>query len=229
MNESIFIEEVHPYLLRYDGWIAGIFLFCFFAMTYVLAQGRYVLIQHTYNFFQTRERKNVFVEKTVIDTHCQLLLLLQTCILVSVLFYEATIDYKSEETLRTLFPLYVAVTILFCIVKWIAYRFVNWVFFDSARNKQWTDSYFFTLSLFGILLFPVSLLVVYLEFSPFWSGIICVFLFIFAVFLKLYKSFCIFFSGLHGVLFLFLYFCTLEILPLLVLGKGIRMINELQI
>ena len=227
MNESIFIEELHPYLLRYDGWIAGIFIFCFFAMCYVFSRGRYILVQRTRSFFQTRERENIFVEKTVIDTHCQLLLLLQTCILAGLLFYETTIDCRSEETLHTLLPLYVIAIILFCIIKWFAYKFVNWVFFDPIQNKQWIDSYFFTLSLFGILLFPVSLLVVYLEFPPFWSGIICVFLFMSVVLLKLYKSFCIFFSGLHGALFLFLYFCTLEILPLLVLGKGIRIINEL--
>jgi hypothetical protein len=45
--------------------------------------------------------------------------------------------------------------------------------------------------------------------------------------LLIFKAFCTFFKGLHGLFYLFLYFCTLEILPAIIIWKGMESANSI--
>ena len=227
--------ELTPYLLSDDEWITGILIGCFVITACVLSQGKILLLQSLRKLFSTHEIGHLFHKQPAIDSYFLTLLTLQTCLLVSILLLKFQSDgfvISTTERLTTsassiLLACYSLMTVLYCIAKRYIYRFINWIFFDKAKNNLWTDAYFFILSIFGMLLLPVTLLAVYGNLPFHLSIIIPVFLFFLMNLIFIYKCFSIFFSQLHGSFYLFLYFCTLEILPLLVVWKGIEMVNDI--
>ena len=227
--------ELTPYLLSDDEWITGILIGCFVITACVLSQGKILLLQSLRKLFLTHEIGHLFNKQPAIDSYFLTLLTLQTCLLVSILLLKFQSDgfvISTTERLTTsassiLLACYSLMTVLYCIAKRYIYRFINWIFFDKAKNNLWTDAYFFILSIFGMLLLPVTLLAVYGNLPFHLSIIIPVFLFFLMNLIFIYKCFSIFFSQLHGSFYLFLYFCTLEILPLLVVWKGIEMVNDI--
>jgi len=227
--------ELTPYLLSDDEWITGILIGCFVITACVLSQGKILLLQSLRKLFLTHEIGHLFHKQPAIDSYFLTLLTLQTCLLVSILLLKFQSDgfvISTTERLTTsassiLLACYSLMTVLYCIAKRYIYRFINWIFFDKAKNNLWTDAYFFILSIFGMLLLPVTLLAVYGNLPFHLSIIIPVFLFFLMNLIFIYKCFSIFFSQLHGSFYLFLYFCTLEILPLLVVWKGIEMVNDI--
>lgn len=227
--------ELTPYLLSDDEWITGILIGCFVITACVLSQGKILLLQSLRKLFLTHEIGHLFHKQPAIDSYFLTLLTLQTCLLVSILLLKFQSDgfvISTTERLTTsassiLLACYSLMTVLYCIAKRYIYRFINWIFFDKAKNNLWTDAYFFILSIFGMLLLPVTLLAVYGNLPFHLSIIIPVFLFLLMNLIFIYKCFSIFFSQLHGSFYLFLYFCTLEILPLLVVWKGIEMVNDI--
>lgn len=115
---------------------------------------------------------------------------------------------------------FVGVILAMYFIKYITTYFLSYIIgeFDLGRE------YFFNVFIFnqtaGVVLFPVVLCVLFSKFTPelfLYPGIIiCAVFFI----LRLLRGFVI--STLEqniGVLYIFLYFCGLEILPLLVLIK----------
>ena len=227
--------ELTPYLLSDDEWITGILIGCFVITACILSQGKILLLQSLRKLFSTHEIGHLFHKQPAIDSYYLTLLTLQTCLLVSILLLKFQSDgfvISTTERLTTsassiLLACYSLVTVLYCIAKRYIYKFINWIFFDKAKNNLWTDAYFFILSIFGMLLLPVTLLAVYGNLPFHLSIIIPVFLFFLMNLIFIYKCFSIFFSQLHGSFYLFLYFCTLEILPLLVVWKGIEMVNDI--
>ena len=101
------------------------------------------------------------------------------------------------------------------LLKWFVYGLVNNVLFGGKKSLQWSHVFFFVTALEGALLFPLPLLVVYFD-LPVENG---VYYFIFVLFLSkiltFFKSRSIFFRQKILILQNFLYFCALEMTPLL--------------
>lgn len=235
MNGMGIAGERIPYLLNGDEWITGILVLCFLMTSYVLSHGRSMLFQSVRTLFSNHGIDHIFHKQASVDNCCLILLNLQSCLLVSVLLLKYLINapesdlsatFTSSTTLVFL-EYYIGLTVLYLVVKRIGYKFINWVFFDKAKNSLWLESYFFVISIFGMLLLPVTLLIIYGDFPFYISVIIPVFLFFLMNLFFVYKCFSIFFNQLHGWFYLFLYFCTLEVLPFLVVWKGIAMVNDI--
>ena len=108
-----------------------------------------------------------------------------------------------------------AAFIVYFLLKWFVYGLVNNVLFGSKKSLQWSHAFFFVIALEGALLFPLPLLMVYFD-LPVENG---VYYFIFVLFLSkiltFFKSRSIFFRQKILILQNFLYFCALEMTPLL--------------
>ncbi|MBR2359137.1 MAG: DUF4271 domain-containing protein [Bacteroidaceae bacterium] len=223
------MEQAIPYLLSNDDWITGILLVCFLITSYVLSHGRTLLFQSMRKLFSTHEINHIFHKKTVVDTYCLLLLNLQTCLLVSILLLNIL---SEDETLTpsvalSLLGCYSLIMLLYLLGKRIVYRFVNWTFFDRVKNSLWIDSYFFIIAIGGMLLLPITLLIVYCDFPYYLSVLLPAILLFLMNLYFIYRCFSIFFSQLHGLCYLFLYFCTLEVLPFLLVWKVVGMVNDI--
>lgn len=219
-----------PYQLRSDWMVTSVLFLCFVLVSYVLARGKKHLKQQLKNFVLSKERASLFDDTTVSDIRYTLVLILQTCILSGFCLYDYFSDH--DGVLFRLVPHYVLLSIYmgyvaaFFVFKWLLYSFVNWTFFNKARNIIWLESYFNVVIGTGFLFFPIVLLIIYFDLSPQIAPYFIGFVIIIAKILLFYKCFSNFFNKIHGAFHLILYFCTLEILPDFVLWRGIVLANN---
>ena len=82
---------------------------------------------------------------------------------------------------------------------------------------QWRHTQIFLYALEGVLLFPIILLQVYFSLSLHAALIYTLIVMLFIKMLAFYKSYTIFFKRMGASLQIILYFCTLELMPLMAL------------
>ncbi len=218
------------YNLKSDDGITAVLLLCFFFTSYVLSRGKKYLFQQLKDFTHTKERGSIFAASTAADFRYGLLLLLQTCVLLGICFF----DYFHDNNPRLftscptyiILAVYIGICIVYYFLKWLIYSFLSWIFIDKTKATLWIESYLMLLYYFGFSLFPLVLLMVYFDLSaniliPIGLGLV-----IFIKLLMFYKWFKLFFSHLYGLLGLIVYFCALEIMPCFVLYQALVQINN---
>ena len=107
------------------------------------------------------------------------------------------------------------------VVKQAVFWLVNWTFFGSQHAVLWHSSYSNWLVLLGIPFYLCALLSVFMDWSANVVVGIVVILFVLAESALFFRAFHIFFGKKYGVLQLFVYLCTLELMPLLFIGKAL--------
>lgn len=208
-----------PYRLRHDDIVTSTLLVSFVLMMWVIAASWKFLRVMVKDFFYHRIRPNLFADRVDTELRGRFFLVAQTCFLQGILF----VDYVQDalpETFEQASPyglLAIATTVvgIYYLSKLCFYNFVNSVFFDAAHRRLWNDTYFVSILLIGVILLPLTLLVVFFD-LPFSQALSAyVLLMAFVKILLLYKANRIFFSSFSGSLHVILYFCALEIAPLL--------------
>ena len=233
MNEVMLegmVGEPLPYLLRSDGMITCILFLCLAVVSFVLVKEKKYLFHQLKSLLSTRERASMFDDVTVADVRYTILLLLNTCVLLGLCIY-----FYLSETLPELFTVkphgnllfgFTLSLIVFLFLKWVSYKSINWVFFQKTRNVIWISTYFNVMVWLGLLLLPIVLLVVYFALSLQTAFYFIVTLIIFTKIALFCKCFVNFFGKIYGLVHLILYFCALEILPDLILWKGIGILSN---
>lgn len=220
-----------PYLFRNDNFVTISLLLSFFLVVWVISRSRHYLHEQAKNFFHERERENMFSERTQTELRGQIFLVFQTCFLLGILFFDFTQE-KQVEVFNHVSPYIilgtsVALCALYYMAKTVLYSFVNSIFFESRPCARFSETYMVSVLALGLALLPVTLLVVYFDLS--FHSLSIVFLCILTLdkTMLLYKSWRIFFSYRWGWLHLFLYFCALEIVPVLVLFRILTYANDI--
>ena len=113
--------------------------------------------------------------------------------------------------------IYTLLLFLFFAFKQCLYRFVHSIFFSKVQRRRWREDYTFLFTVESLLSFPLLLLIVYLHVSLDIALFSALTVLLFVKILLLFKCFSTFFGKLYGILHLFVYFCTLETAPLVVL------------
>ena len=160
-------------------------------------------------------------------------LILQTCFTLAILFFDYTqlnlTEVFNQVSPYILLGMDTAICFAYFVIKIAAYKMVNWVFFDRVQNRKWLDS----LSAHGYTSGTVA-------FCPCFAC--CLFRFViqtsrnngcfvsrnfqtFAIDKMQTNLFVYRFSGIH----LILYFCTLELIPVLLLWRALVYFNEILI
>lgn len=222
-----------PYSPRTDDGLAMILLGCFFVSAYVLARSKKFLSQQVKDFLLHRERTSIFAATTAADMRYLLLLVIQTCVLGGICLFNYFNDVRpllmERVSPHLLLGVYVAVCLLYLCLKWMLYSFLGWVFFDKTKTDVWLESYSTLLYYLGFSLFPFVLFLVYFDLNVAFLVSIGLGLVIFTKILMFYKWLKLFSSNIYGVLLLILYFCALEIVPCLILYRGIIWLNNVLI
>ncbi len=119
-----------------------------------------------------------------------------------------------------LFVICVAGTFAFFTIKKILYKIVGFLFENPTETKEYLFNHDNLNRIAGILLFPVVILITFFPFSSltflYYIGIFAV---IAVYFLLLFRGSIILLRKQFSIIYLFLYFCTLEILPLVLVYK----------
>ena len=121
-----------------------------------------------------------------------------------------------------LFLLLCLAVVGFWAVKLLIMNFLTIIFKTEQTNNEYKLNILTTISFLGFLLLPILVFTVYLQLS--WLIYTCLGIIIVASLFRLVKGFIIGISlTKFSYFFLFVYLCTLEILPLLVVAKLILM------
>ena len=223
-----------PYTVRNDNVITGLLLGCFILALLSFARTGGILLRQAKDFFFAPKIGTTTVSETTGEFRFQSFLVMQTCLLLALLAFFYANDYIADTYVLSsqyqLIGIYFAVILGYVLLKMMLYSGVNWVFFESKKIGQWSQFLLFIFSIEGILLFPLVILQVYFDIGLRNTLICSLVIIILLKILSFYKCFDIFFKRTSVFLQIILYFCALEVLPLLSLGAVLVMIgNELKI
>ena len=111
-------------------------------------------------------------------------------------------------------------------VKSILYGIVNWVFSSREERTRWMSGYFFVTSLTALPLYPAMLFYLFCPDSRNMVTACVIFVALLYELLILYKLFVNFKTKEYGYLPLFLYFCSVELMPAVVIWHSFDWINN---
>lgn len=219
-----------PYTLRTDNMITGLLLGCLVLALVSFANSRRFILRQIKDFFYINYSENSITE-TSNEVRFQFFLVLQTCLQLAILGYfyvnHTIADTFVLDSQYHLIGIYFLLMVAYYAIVATFTTIVNIVFFDSKKNKHWLKQKLFLTAIEGVLLFPVVLLQVYFDLSM--QSVVYYFFFVLILvkLLSFYKCYTIFFR-LKGVfLQIILYFCALEITPLLALWSAMVLIGNL--
>jgi len=204
-------------------WILGLFLFCFVLLAWVQVFYRRRLRQILVAPWSKRFLSQLVRDGDLISERIALatgIVYLLTTSLLLYGFYHHLVEKDAVVLLRG-FPLYILITLLvlcFWILKTGLIRFLSFIF----RTRQTTREYILNILIFniltGVFLLPLLVFAVYLN-SIIFLWICMIILSLFFVF-RLIRGFLIGISiTKFSYVFLFVYLCSVEILPLVLLMK----------
>ncbi len=219
-----------PYSPRTDDAISLTLLACFFLSSVALYRGKRFLTQQMKDFMLHRERNSIFDSSTASDVRYLIVLVAQTCVLSGITFFNYFHDVRPElmeqASPLTLLCVYVGACFAYFLFKWVSYMAIGWIFLDSTKTKIWLESYFTLIYYVGFALFPLVLFLVYFDLSLAGLLVIGALILIFTKILMFYKWVKLFFHQFATLFLLILYFCALEIVPCLLLYRGLARIND---
>ena len=208
-----------PYNIHNDDVITSLLLVLFVMAVIAFSNTRQFVIRQTKNFFSTHREGLTEITETAVEIRFQTFLGFLNCLLIALLFYFYALNTISDTYILssqyTLIAICLAISSAYFLSKILLYSLVNNVFFDGKKNRQWLKSFLYIYSMEGALFFPVFILWAYFGLSIQSAAIYVVIVLIIVKILVLFKCFLIFFRQSVVKLQIILYFCTLEIIPLL--------------
>lgn len=210
-----------PYTVHTDNVLTSLLLFCFMLAILSFSGVKGFIIRQYNNFFHPFHEDEGSSGETLVELHFQFFLALLTGLMLSLLYYFYTLRYIGETFILTsqyfLIAIYLGIIIAYFLIKTLFYQIVNSVLFDGKRNKQWMRSLLFITTIEGVLLFPAVMMQAYFDLSIKTVVIYVVSVLVIVKLLTFFKCFIIFFYRNVVKLQIFLYFCALEMVPMLVL------------
>lgn len=224
------IGDPVPYRFKNDHIVTALLLISFFLVVWVISHSKNFITRQVQDFFSNRFRPNLFAERTQKELRGQVFLIFQTCFTLGLLFFDFVREHQSQVFANVSPYWIIGLCVSLCFIHYLfkigLYNFVNAVFFTRSEASRWNDTYLLSILALGLGIFPVGLLMIYADLS---SRVLTILLFCTLALVKtllFYKCYTIFFKQSFGVVHLFLYFCTLEIIPLLVLSRVLIIANS---
>ncbi|MDR1718892.1 MAG: DUF4271 domain-containing protein [Dysgonamonadaceae bacterium] len=201
-----------------------LFLFCFIMISAIVKNNGKLFSSMIHELFRKEKRKSIFFETIGGEFYDKIKLCLQTVIIFSIFIYKV-FAVESHLTALSVTNTYLIIgkcslaLILFLVYKWITYFIIGKIFLNKEVVSLWMENFTSLTGLFGICIFIPVLFMFYVDFIYNYCYFIIVFcLFLFSIML-IYRVYVLFFHRLSRLLYLFLYLCAQEIIPLLILYK----------
>ena len=229
-----FGAETTPFRFRHDGWSGLLLLLCLLLAVSLLMRLRKnfrELLRSVFLPIPGKKDEPLVDDPLRYSTRLIAVALLSiTAAMVTFAYTQHEVDfYPFPETPYILFGAFFLLWIAYFLVKRMMSSFVNWVFFRSEKIFTWQRAYTFLYVIEALLFLPVALSVIYLPIPHDEVLILALSLIILVKIVLLFKTFQIFFPKMYGTLHLIVYFCTLEIMPLLVLWQALAYTESLSV
>ena len=219
-----------PEILSNDDVITGLLILCFLFITFTLSKISGFIGRQLKDFFYP-QRTDRDITETGNEVKFQFVFVGLTCLVYGLLYYlyatayiADTFTFSSEYSILAIF---IGVFIVYFLLRFTLYHSINNIFFTSKENRKFLTTLLFLTSMEGAALFPILILLTYLHFSPVYAAIYCAIVLFLVKILTFYKSYIIFFQQKRVFLQNILYFCALEMVPLIALWGGLSVIVDI--
>ena len=217
-----------PYTIAGDNLMSSLLLICFL-VTLISISRSWTFIQRQVKSFVYVQRGNTTeVTETSSEVRFQLLLSLQSCLLLAVIYFlymtearTATYTVSQARTIEIMTGVFVGYYLLKQLLYWI----VNWTFFDKKNFQQWDKTILFLIASQGVVLFPLVFVQSFFVPPIKYSAVLLVIVLVIFKIMVFYKQQQIFFHQNGRLLQNILYFCTLELVPLSILWSVLGIIR----
>ena len=210
------------YRFRNDDYVTSGLVLNFLLIALVVARSWRFLKQQMEDFFYTRERPNLFNSREDNVLQGRGFMILQTCLMLGILFFgyvqKFHTDVFAQSSPYTILGAGTAATAIYYLLKIGLYRIVNDTFFAKEKCRQWEDTLLISILATGCGLLPIVLATVFFDLPADKVTLIGLLLLALVKSLLLYKCHHIFFRSTASLTHLILYFCALEISPIIMLS-----------
>ncbi len=216
---SLPIKKIETSLSN-QPWIFLTLLFVLFLLSLLFNYRNLFLLNELKHLFQTAERSfRQFSNEKKQRFSSSLIFNIFSIIVLSLYIY--IVFYGSFTVLNiSKFSILCLVTTAFYLLKYFLFKILGYVFSKVDMASYFSDVYFQLLGILTLILYPLLILYFYLPlFNQTYLIISSVFAFaLFFIFLiiKLYQSF---FVKRIALFYMFLYLCSVEIMPLFILFR----------
>lgn len=222
--------ETVPYTVRGDSTMSLLLVMCFIAVTISASGSRNFIVKQLKSIIYVPKNYGTMMSETSQELHFQLFMLLLTSLLYSILFYYYATRMVSDTFVVAsqyhLTAIFFAMSLGYFLTKGLLYLIVNTIFFTGKKNLQWIKSSLFLTTSEGMLLFPIILLLSYFDLEVKNALISVGFVLFLIKILTFLKSYFIFFRRKGYFLQNILYFCALEMVPLLSLWGSVVLVSN---
>ncbi len=211
------------FAVRNDDYLVTGMAVMFFLLAVILYRSRNVFLYRLKNFFTSkRTYTDDDVEGNSDEAIHVFLLISISALSLSCILLDDQLSLSSCLSVTGvpywLFGAGFVVCLSFIYLKAWLYSLVNWTFFDKDSSQRWMVGYLLMTALTAFLFYPLALLDVFAHIRHeivIGGAILVGVLYEFMLFYKLIANFRV---KKYGYMLIFLYFCTVELLPTLVFG-----------
>lgn len=209
-----------PYSIARDNVITLLLLACFALAAVGFAVSRSFIVRQAKDFFRVQHGEVTTITETAAEFRFQFFLVFQTCLLLGLLYFFYVQLYVADLFIVEQYAVigaFAGMFLAYTLAKALAYWVSGWVFFDRKSTEQWMKAYLFILAFEGLSLFPFVMLQAYFGMAVQTTLACSVAVVILFRILTFYKTYIIFFRRNRAYVQNFLYFCTLELMPIVAL------------
>ena len=223
-----------PYTVRGDSTITALLLVCFIVAMIAFANTRRFIGRQARHFFREPRSGAAELSETTSEFRSQFFFMLLTCLLLSLISFLYTLERVADTFVLSsqyqLLGIFFGIFVAYFAIRMLVYWIVNSVFFGARASARWLKLLLFLTSAEGFALFPSVMLQAYFDMSVRNTVAYTALVIILVKILLFYKSFVMFFKQKNFFLQIILYFCALEIMPLLSLvGVLVKVVDYLKI
>ena len=220
LREGLYAEK-RPTSPVENPLIVGLLIlsFAFFAISY--RRGAKYLNHLFTSLFKTKSRGNLFDETTINENQLRLSLIILTFITEGIALYYALIAPLVTNSNHTPYCMLVCIAIctLYYLLQKGIYRLLGNIFSSRQQTDGFIESFTSTNIFIGLFFTPFILLILFVPGMTQVGTFICFILYILARFIIIYKGIRFFLPHIYNLLYIILYLCALEIIPLILVGK----------
>ena len=179
--------------------------------------------QLAHNMFSVRRRESLFEDNTVNETQILSALILLSCTLQGLLAFQAISTYHPslslslQQSTTAYVLIFAGIALAFYLLQIVFYNLLGFIFADRDSTRVWLDGFKASQATLGLLLFPVAAVSLAIPSTVKTMLIIAASLYICCRIVFISKGFRIFYSNLMSVVYLILYLCSVEIVPLVLI------------
>ena len=231
ISGSIFGKAGHPlpYTTQDDTWLIILLLACISAFALFMPRFIGIMVRQFKGLLYVQHSDNAYEEAademrllTLFSFISCIALALAVCLCI---IPEDIARFMPHSYLPTVALLSGGIMVLL-LVRMGLYSLINLTFFGGKKNLHWMHFIFFLETLEGLFILPLVVVTIYLETSIEFLIIYALIVLFLNKILLIYKAWLIFFRKNDFFLQTFLYFCALEMVPMLAFARILQILID---